>query len=357
MVRTIGGDRSGGNGRGWLDCGIWRIMRLALRWRPKAIIIPPNPIMEGARRLSDVEEGFILPLHVLKKPRSWSSKSTGIQEGSTITPINIVGADNRLVDNTSIAQTVEESRPSESTSLSREIDNVQSAPSRVSTREGSGNNRKRKRTIVGSTDIVLNSEDEDMLEVCELYEKKGKDHAAPLTTMTTAVVTYAPSVSFLPVRPPTGGTFGVREYIYPSASSSSTKRPSLKDLILSLQVALTKIEVNNFGLLKSMEEEEIKNKEFENSVQSIQGSLEEDRKLYKKLEKDNRRLVERNEGIDKRLMLLEKESMEAIVEKHKIDTANLEKCHEEALAKYQAGTMQKFQDYMPDLKSNILLHT
>lgn len=27
------------------------------------------------------------------KPRSWSSKSTGIQEGSTSTPINIVGAD------------------------------------------------------------------------------------------------------------------------------------------------------------------------------------------------------------------------------------------------------------------------
>ncbi|KAH1130495.1 hypothetical protein J1N35_001873 [Gossypium stocksii] len=57
------------------------------------------------------------------KPRSWSSKSTGIQECSTSTPINIVGADDRLVGNAGTTQAGEESTPSiESTSLSREID-------------------------------------------------------------------------------------------------------------------------------------------------------------------------------------------------------------------------------------------
>ncbi|MFQ6619743.1 hypothetical protein Gotur_001137 [Gossypium turneri] len=54
------------------------------------------------------------------KPRSWSSKSTGIQEGSTSTPINIVGADESW--------------------------------------EGSGSSRKRQRTTAGSANIVLSSE-------------------------------------------------------------------------------------------------------------------------------------------------------------------------------------------------------
>ncbi|KAH1091259.1 hypothetical protein J1N35_018516 [Gossypium stocksii] len=36
---------------------------------------------------------------------------------------------------------------------------------------------------------------------------------------------------------------------------------------------------------------------------------------------------------------------------------NLKKNHEETLVKYKADTIQNFQDYQPDFKSNLLLHT
>ncbi|KAH1064187.1 hypothetical protein J1N35_029174 [Gossypium stocksii] len=84
---------------------------------------------------------------------------------------------------------------------------------------------------------------------------------------------------------------GIKEYIFSFASSSSTKRPSLKELIPSLQVTLVEIKVITLGLLDSMENEEIKKKEFENSFHSTQEALEEVHELYKKLEEDNSKMV------------------------------------------------------------------
>ncbi|KAK5785889.1 hypothetical protein PVK06_040510 [Gossypium arboreum] len=54
--------------------------------------------------------------------------------------------------------------------------------------------------------------------------------------------------------------------------------------------------------------------------------------------------------IQERLTLAEKD----IVKLHGEITV---KSHKEALEKYKSDTIQNFQDYLPDLKSNFLLHT
>lgn len=48
--------------------------------------------------------------------------------------------------------------------------------------------------------------------------------------------------------------------------------------------------------------------------------------------------------------------MKAMSVQNKLAMANLEKNHEEALEKYKFDTMLSFQDYLTDLKSNLLLH-
>ncbi|KAH1107751.1 hypothetical protein J1N35_011519 [Gossypium stocksii] len=57
------------------------------------------------------------------------------------------------------------------------------------------------------------------------------------------------------------------------------------------------------------------------------------------------------EGIDE-----DEATMKANDKQHKVAMNYLEKSHEEALEKYKADIMQSFQDYLPDLKSNFLLH-
>lgn len=145
-------------------------------------------------------------------------------------------------------------------------------------------------------------------------------------TITTTTIAPIPSIPPLPMRPLAGGTFGIiqnvepiiprdllklvstsgevdtlfawpdqlsakrfpfflvevgrkwkestpqefKEYVSPSASSYFTKRPSLRELVLYSQVALPKAEVISLGLAKSIDEEEIKMKEFEGSFQSTQ---------------------------------------------------------------------------------------
>lgn len=47
--------------------------------------------------------------------------------------------------------------------------------------------------------------------------------------------------------------------------------------------------------------------------------------------------------------------MKIIEERHKLTVTNLAKSHEDALEKYKIDTMQSFQNYLADLKSNFLL--
>ncbi|KAH1063705.1 hypothetical protein J1N35_028692 [Gossypium stocksii] len=51
-----------------------------------------------------------------------------------------------------------------------------------------------------------------------------------------------------------------------------------------------------------------------------------------------------------------KATMKDMDEQHKLAMANLAKSHEEDLEKCKVNTMQSFQDYLPYLKSNFLLH-
>lgn len=48
--------------------------------------------------------------------------------------------------------------------------------------------------------------------------------------------------------------------------------------------------------------------------------------------------------------------MKSMEEGHKLAMTNLAKSHDDALEKYKIDTMQSFQNYLPDLKSNFLLH-
>ncbi|MBA0757749.1 hypothetical protein Gotri_020817, partial [Gossypium trilobum] len=151
MVRTRGGDRSSGSGHGRPDCDFLRYLEDRVINTPveaktypcitnKTLCMQKGPIMcevgwaqlarlhgghgleleevltNGANTQSVLPAEFAWPHRAIDelrlilvgkrveprnyfytfcklKPRSWSSKSTGIQEGSTSTPINIVGAD------------------------------------------------------------------------------------------------------------------------------------------------------------------------------------------------------------------------------------------------------------------------
>ncbi|KAH1090878.1 hypothetical protein J1N35_018135 [Gossypium stocksii] len=264
-------------------------------------------IVEGLRQLSDTTDGsFLLHLHN--------------QKGSANPLMITVGIDNRFVGDAGITRIVKKSS-GESTSLSKEIDeymdtrsfmqNVRGGPSSASVEERSASSRKKQKIIVGAGNIILSNENKE-----------------------------------------------VNEHIIPSASSNSMKKPSLKELILSLQVALIEA-----GIV---------------SVETAGGINEEERdsELHKHLDKENKKLVDLNKRLQYRLILTEKDieklyreiatkqvngvvleaTMKSMDERHKLVMANLSKSHEEALEKYKVYTMQSFQDYFPDLKSNFLLH-
>lgn len=57
----------------------------------------------------------------------------------------------------------------------------------------------------------------------------------------------------------------VKDCVCLPASSSCTKKPSLKELVLSLQVAFAETEIISLGLVKGITEEEAKKLEMGNN--------------------------------------------------------------------------------------------
>ncbi|KAK5793763.1 hypothetical protein PVK06_034920 [Gossypium arboreum] len=119
----------------------------------------------------------------------------------------------------------------------------------------------------------------------------------------------------------------VNKNIYPSRSSNYTKKPSLQEFILSPQVVLVEADMN---------------RRLQERLTFVE----------KEVEKLHEEIVSKR--ADKCVLEVTIKSMD---EQHKVTMANLVKSHEEALEKYKRKTMQSFQDYLPDLKHNFLLHT
>ncbi|KAH1129971.1 hypothetical protein J1N35_001349 [Gossypium stocksii] len=84
----------------------------------------------------------------------------------------------------------------------------------------------------------------------------------------------------------------VKEHVFPFASSTLVKKSSLKELILSLKVTLAEASMASVGIAEGINEEEARKVDFENVYQSTMEALERDRELYKKLDKEIRKLVE-----------------------------------------------------------------
>lgn len=84
----------------------------------------------------------------------------------------------------------------------------------------------------------------------------------------------------------------MKEHVFPSTSSGLVKKSSLKELILSLKETLAETSMVSVGITEGINEEEARKVEFKNVHQSTMGALERDRELHKKLDDENRKLVE-----------------------------------------------------------------
>ncbi|KAH1082064.1 hypothetical protein J1N35_021825 [Gossypium stocksii] len=194
------------------------------------------------------------------------------------------------------------------------MQNVRGSPSNTYVRKGSASSRKKPKNIVRGANIILNNKDEDSL-VKEHRQKKGKDRAATSSDMVNIVMVPAvipsplssPLVS--PPRPLIGNTFGLIVDHSPLKGSirfmptggetqtlfpwhNSVKKPSLKKLILSFQVALAKACMVSVGIAEGINEKEVRKVEFGNVHQSTVEALERACELHKQLDKENKNLVE-----------------------------------------------------------------
>ncbi|KAK5839354.1 hypothetical protein PVK06_008132 [Gossypium arboreum] len=197
--------------------------------------------------------------------------------------------------------------------------------------------------LIGDAGIVRaveeNSRESTNSPVKELCQKKWKDHAAAsgdmaniVTVLTVIPFASGSLVSPPPPRPPTGDMFvcyatlggsmrfmstggetqalfpwcehlsiqkfpychsevrkylrdcipqEVKEHVFHIASSNFVKKPTLNELILSLQVALAEAGMVSVWIIKGIIEEKVKNVEFENFHLSTMEALETSQELHK----------------------------------------------------------------------------
>ncbi|KAH1048088.1 hypothetical protein J1N35_038872 [Gossypium stocksii] len=206
------------------------------------------------------------------------------QESGTNHLMIIVDVDNRLVGNAGTIRVVEENS-GESTSLPLEIDEYMDIRSFMKNVQGGPSVRE--------------------------FHRKKRKHRVETSGDVASTITVPPVVSSLPVyllreRLPTEDTFGkfpycptemgeqwrdssleeAKKHVCPSASSNCMRKPSLKELILSLQVALAEAGMVSVGLAEGIGEEEVKKIETKNAYQSTMGALERARKLHKQLDEE-----------------------------------------------------------------------
>ncbi|KAH1122383.1 hypothetical protein J1N35_005543 [Gossypium stocksii] len=209
--------------------------------------------------------------------------------------------------------------------------------------------RKKCKTNTGVANVVAGIEEEEDSAILEQCRKKMIDLAGLSAIMVATPISPVTSSPFFHSCELTCSC-PFKEHMCSAGSSSGVKKPSLSELALSLQVLLVETSMTGLGLEEGISKGKIK--DLSEHLVVAEGKEE---KLSMEVPAERAE----KESIDAAMNKMVKEHKALVCKMAKEQETvmvSLEQKHAEALEGVKKESLQNFNNFLADLKVNILLH-